>query len=335
MADTELSEYVEFGLRSSYPGPFLCRQAHMRMLVLEGDSDAISHLVRRTLDEPAGPAIAYRPVSSKVILLYGLNVVSSMTPPWDSYGRVNEVLASFWVPVWAGRERDGEFIAERLCMTIPHILVDNPMSHLAGREIYGFAKALGRFDYRDGGEDPSGPVRIEGYGGRHGPDEVAGWHPLIDAAPVAGAEAAVPEELDGFSALVDAIAPEVLPEMGTGAAAAAAEGFELPGSIRVALSACRNLRRGLMDLVFCKQFRDAVHHRQACYQRVVEAPSRTIESRASLSRGDWEFTLHALDSHPIGAELGIASGTQRLGWSVEMTEFEFEVLPGRVVGPLP
>ena len=75
-------------------------------------------------------------------------------------GEVLEHLAAFWVPVWAGRERNGRFEADRLCMSVPHIVVDNPISLVVGREVYGFPKALGQFTYGAGGGST-----VDAYGG--------------------------------------------------------------------------------------------------------------------------------------------------------------------------
>jgi hypothetical protein len=320
VADAELSdlpEYEEFGFRSSYPGPFKCRRGDMRLLVLGGDRERISSLVQRTLTKPAGGAVEYRALGDRVMLLYGRNLVSSLTPPWDGYGAVDELLASFWVPVWAGRKRNGRFEAKRLCMSVPHIVVDNPMSHVAGREIYGFAKALGHFQYS--GE----ALCIEGYGGDFAPTAVAGWRKLIEIAPAAGSEAETGPWLDGIEELVDALGPQLIEGY-------SGERVELPGGVRLIGELCRNLRRGLAHLVFLKQFRDAQAHGYACYQSVVEAPARTIHVKPRPSLRDWDVTIHPLDSHPITKELGVK--TQPARWCVELKELEFDVLEGEVVG---
>src|SRR4051794_23855018 len=141
-----LPEYVEFGLRSTMAGPFRSTKGQMRMLLLEGDAKRIEALVDRVLTAPARGAAAYRPLSRHVLLSVGESLVSSREPPENGWGRVRGALAAVWVPVWAGRQgRDG-FEADRLCMCVTHILVDNPIPHAAGREIYGYPKALGRFD---------------------------------------------------------------------------------------------------------------------------------------------------------------------------------------------
>ena len=326
---SELPQYEEFGFRSSYPGPFKCRQGDMRMLILQGELDCIESLTARTLTKAARGAVKYRPLGNRVMLTYGLNVVSSATPPWDTYGKVNELLAAFFVPVWAGHTRNGRFEAERLCISVPHILVDNPMSLVAGREIYGFAKALGRFDPPDPSGAVDGPLRIEGYGGEFDPQSTAGWRPLIEISPVGGGEVQGGRELDGTPGLVEAVAPELI-EGYSAEELDDEEGLDLPGGVRLAARLCREIRQGLSRQVFLKQMRDTVHQDRAVYQRVVEAPVRTNRVSPRVSLRDWDVTIHDLDSHPIGRDLGLDD--QRAHWSATLKDFEFDVLQGEVIG---
>lgn len=312
-------DYVEFGFRSSYPGPFQCRDADMQMLVLQGHAERIESLVRRTLTEPAGGAVEYRPLGGRVILLYGYNLVRSGEPPWDGYGAVAETLASFWVPVWAGHSRAGRFHAERLCMTIPFLLVDNPMSLVTGREVYGFSKALGRFTTE--GER----LLIEGYGGPHDATAVAGWHDLLELAPVGDESRAEAKPLGGSAELTHALARELIDGYEQ-------ESLEQPGGVQLTEELCGLTRQGNGNLVFLKQFRDAAAQSRACYRAVVEAPARTLHISANRPLREWDLTVHSLDSHPIVDELGVRS--QRSRWSAHLDEFAFDVLAGEVVGPI-
>lgn len=321
-----LSEYVEFGLGSSYPGPFECRDGDMRMMLLDGDEGRIRSFVDRVYNEPAKGVVEYRPVLGKtVILMYGLNIVSSATPPWSGYGRVEEQLVALWVPVWAGHTEHGSFKARRFCMSLPHILVDNPISLLAGREIYGFPKALGRFEF----EKPGERLLVKGYGGELAPDVVAAWHDLIEIRPLGGADLAAQEAAqepeEGPESLVDAIAQEAFGE------SVGANALSLPSGIDLIQGLCKQVRSMTMEQLFLKQFRDAALHDHACYQAVVEAPAKTLRIKWRPSLQNWRFELHQLGSHPIGDHLGLTS--QDVTWSAKLTDFDFDEYGGRVVAP--
>jgi hypothetical protein len=330
LKDEGPAPYVEFGLGASYPGPFKCRGGDMRMFVLDGNETKIGEFVDKVYNGPANGTWHYEPVMpGKVILMYGLNVVSSMTSPWSEWGRVEEQLAAFWVPVWAGKRDDaGRFEAERFCMSLPHIFVDNPISLLAGREIYGFPKALGDFRFEDPGEE----LEILGYGGDLSPDSVAKWHPVIeitrlDGSPRAAREAE-PELDESPERMVDELASLVFNET----VDAGARHLGVPrGGISLARDLCRSVRRMEARQLFLKQFRDVGAHRSACYQAVVEAPARTLRIKWRLSRSKWCFRLHTLASHPLEADLGVHS--QEVKWSMRITDFDFDEDVGVEVAP--
>ena len=178
-------------------------------LLLEGDERRIADLVRRTLDEPAGPEVAYRAIGSKVLLMLGgFERVSSMASPFDRWGTVSEIIASFWAPVIAGRDLGDIFLAERLGLAAPYVFVDNPMSYLGGRETYGYAKTMGRLIPR-GGRRPASAWRRSGVtsGGRRRRLASSFW---VSANGSEEASSAGGTKLEGPAALVRQLAPRVL-----------------------------------------------------------------------------------------------------------------------------
>lgn len=324
MADSGMSSlppYEGVGSRSTFPGPFACRDATMHTHVLDGDLSRITELVERTLTRPAAGAVTYRPLGRRVLLMYGPNTVSSLDEQWRDSGEVLEHLAAFWVPVAAGTEHNGRFVPDRLCMTVPHILVDNPISLVVGREVYGFPKALGRFTY-----GAAGGLAVECYGGDFIPGERAGWRPLLEVEPSPADSALADDEPVGLSEFVSGAAAALVDGFD-----ADAEGFDIPGGVRFAARLCRDILAGRSNMVFLKQFRDAREQERACYQRVVEVPVKTRSVKPVLSLRDWNVTVRPLVSHPIADDLGVAS--QPASWSGELRNYSFDVQLGNFVGP--
>ena len=306
----EQPPYVEFGGRATAPPPFLCARGRLRSLLLRGDEDRIGALVQRMFNAPAGDAIEYRPVSSDVLLLVGeFGRVTSLTPPFDRWGAVRETQASFWFPVLAGHQRGGFFVAERLVLAVPYIFVDNPMSYLGGREAYGYAKTMGRFTPDDGlGEH----VAIEAYGGNFGRSEGAGWYPFLEITETGAAES---DPRDG----VPLEGPEAFLRQLTGGLPSLRSGGELVlADIRLTADLVADMVEGRVGQVFLKQFRDAGDGTRACYQSVVEAPVSLQRVRSGPARREVELTIHPLDSHPIGQELGLMSQRAELAMDVEI-----------------
>jgi uncharacterized protein with NAD-binding domain and iron-sulfur cluster len=296
-APVELPAYVEFGGRATTPPPFLSEGGRLRGYVIRGDSERIADLVERMFDIPAGGAMDYRSLGSMVLLLLGgFERVTCLTPPFDNWGSVKEIMATFWVPVLAGRDLGDVFVADRFVLAVPYIFVDNPMSYLGGRETYGYAKTMGRFEPCDAvGEH----VTMETFGGNFGLNEPAGWRPFLEVKEVGGDNGTSDEVLEGFEGLVRRIRGD-LPQVNS-------EGeIVLPG-VRLTADLLAAARAQRVYQLFLKQFRDAHDGTRACYQSVVEAPVEFIRTTNKMVGRDAELTIHQLDSHPIGQELGVTN----------------------------
>ncbi len=321
----ELPAYVEYGGRATAPPPFACAEGKLTSLILQGDGARIAALVSRMFDEPAGRSLDYRAIGSQVLLMIGqFGQVTSQTPPFDRWGSVRETQASFWVPVLAGRDLGDVFVAERLLLAVPYILVDNPMSYLGGREAYGYAKAMGRFTPGSG----LGPeVVVEAFGGDFGRGQGADWRELLtleargDSLDADGAFA------EGPAALVDALVG--------GLPALDDSGELVVGDFSLGSGLVADMLAGRVGQVFLKQFRDAADGTRACYRSVVEAPCQIQQVRSRPSPADWSVEIHPLDSHPLGPELGLTSQTPIAAFDVEI-DFVVEngVEMGRVAAPV-
>jgi uncharacterized protein with NAD-binding domain and iron-sulfur cluster len=324
----ELPAYVEYGGRATAPSPFACEGGTLLGLLLHGDGDRIAALVETMFDVPAGRAVEYRSLGSHVMMLIGgFSRVTSLTPPYDRWGAVRETQVSFWIPVLAGRSLGDLFIAERLLMAVPYVLVDNPMSYLGGRETFGYAKTMGRFDPPGGLGDHVG---IEAFGGNFGRNEGADWYPFLDVRGGPRTTAAATERSSGPLPLVRHLVGD-MPEL--------TEAAEVVlGDIQLTTGLIGDLLAGRVGQVFLKEFRDATDGTRACYQAVVEAPVQFQHLESGLSARDWSIELHPLDSHPIGRELGIADQEATLAFDFEMNfvlENGYEVAGGGVLGGAP
>ncbi len=307
-APVELPAYVEFGGRATTPPPFLSEGGRLRGYVIRGESQRIADLVERMFDIPAGGAMDYRSLGSMVLLLLGgFERVTCLTPPFDNWGSVKEIMATFWVPVLAGRDLGDVFVADRFVLAVPYIFVDNPMSYLGGRETYGYAKTMGRFEPCDAvGEH----VTMETFGGNFGLNEPASWRPFLEVKGVGGDSEASDEVLEGFEGLVRRIMGD-LPQVN-------AQGeIVLPG-VRLTADLLAAARAQRVYQLFLKQFRDAHDGTRACYQSVVEAPVEFIRTTNKMVGRDAELTIHHLDSHPICQELGVNSQRAEIVFDAEI-----------------
>jgi hypothetical protein len=246
---------------------------------------------------------------------------------------VRETQASFWIPVLAGRHVGDLFVAERLLLAVPYVFVDNPMSYLGGRETFGYAKTMARFDPPGGLGDH---VRMQAFGGNFGRNEGADWRDFLDVIGGAPRPAAgPPQRSSGPLPLIRHLLGD-RPELVAGAEV-------VLGDIQLTAGLIADLLAGRVGQVFLKQFRDATDGTRACYQAVVAAPIQIRRVESALSARDWSIRVHPLDSHPIGVELGIADQQAAVAFDIEidfLLENGYEVggnsvLPGSPPGRLP
>ena len=304
-----LPPYVEYGGRATSPGPFLSLGGRTRSFVLQGGEDRLGEIVQRTLNAPAGRGVDYRALGSRVLLqVGGFERVSSMTAPFDRWGTVQEITACFWVPVVAGEDRGDVFVAERFGLALPYIFVDNPMSYLGGRENYGYAKTMAQFDPPTGvGER----MKVKTFGGNFGRDEGAAWNPILEIAPASDrAGCGDGEAIDDPVEILRYLAADLLQRN--------AEGEVVIPGMRLTASLVDDLMAGRVRQVFLKQFRDAADGSRACYQSVVETPVEVQSGSIRPLAGEWEVTIHPLDSHPIEHELGVSSQRPAIAFEGEL-----------------
>jgi hypothetical protein len=235
-----------------------------------------------------------------VMLMMGSAKFSSLVPAFKQMGYVRETQLSLWLPVSAGHMDGPIFVPDRLCMAVPYIFVDNPMSYIAGREDYGYPKSMAIFEPSDATGDH---VTVKAFGGNDAPANEVAWTPVLEVAR-AGAQGSAGAPHGGA-----AIGWRALEEL-TDAA--------LPCGIGFIVDLVKSVLAGQARQVFLKQFRDCADPTGACYQHIVEAPMKLENVSWALSPDDWTLTVHPIDSHPITAELGLGNQTAQLAVDLKM-----------------
>ena len=290
-----LPDYVEYGPRETAPPPFASGGGNFLGLILKGDTAAVERLCDKVLNEPfeGVSPFTYKPFSDAVLLFAGRWEDLTSLPKIDK-GSANEDQVSLWVPVkkWDKNEQE-----QGVCMMVPYMFVDNPMSLLNGREDYGYQKAYGKFKPRPlPGKTSAAPdsVAVKAFGGVFGPHRTADWVKVLRVDPVAATEPPEPASPPGGSAFPAAVLAEILSNG--------------------------------VNQVFLKQFRDAAVAGKACYQHLVEAAVKFEEPHVQLKLGAWrvEIQLPSPSSHPITEDLGVET---------HVTPFAFELQSGLKLEP--
>lgn len=311
--------YVESGGELALPQPYAIEGVQMYAFVLAADPQRLAQLIDEQLNQPTGWQFHFRPftfagLGPVVILSFHRIASNHSVPPARNIGWMPTVETAFFVPIQRGT---GAFALPSLWT--PYIIVSHPWAMVSGREVYGVPKGLGSFEFPKPGEAPS----------RFG----------VDTATL--------KRLDPSSQVEVARLVEVIAASATFSWSSILADFEAALG-NVALLGPALLSRGtLLDmwhgfwrlsptLVYLKQFRDATDFQRACYQALIEVPTRPL-SLPSLRFlfGKFVVKVYPFESHPIVQDLGLATTPPADGpWELDVLaalecEFGFEMENGR------
>jgi hypothetical protein len=182
------------------------------------------------------------------------------------------------------------------------IMLDNPISLLSGREVYGYPKTLGWSSPLPGPGDasPPTPFTLDVFGMDFGAGEQPSRRRLFELRAVTD-----DDEDDLLVEDVLSIGRWMKETLFAGD-----DGVEV--GLRLGWDVVRDLRAGRVDQVFLKQVRAADAGKEADLQQVVVAPAVVRNVKATQLNHDYAFDLNKLDSHPLGEELGLASQSVKL-----------------------
>ncbi|QRN97849.1 NAD(P)-binding protein [Archangium violaceum] len=306
-----LPTYVERGGLATWRGPFRQGRTRLHSFFLECDYDKLKQLCDVYFNDLQDVA-EYRPLGGFAVLQCArIDESVSLDPEFNRWGSMKEREIGITIPVVGGKMVDGEFQADRLLLFAPHLFVDTGVAMAVGREIYGFAKQMGRVSMpEDWGQPANFSVQtqvVSQLGQRADMREVLsirrhGDKPL--ERPTGNDR--FDNDTDAFSEIVEKLVPLVRVE-----------------NLAAAL-------RKPQALLFLKQFRDAEQTSNACYQAIVEAPFvfSHFESGGLLPR-DFTLRFQSHHSHDLAQELGTPPEAEPLMATV--LDLDFDLKDGRVI----
>ena len=303
-APTSLPPYVIDGNLYDSLGPAQLDDVYMHMFCVPADKQKIQAWLDRTFSAPSGGAVSYEALGSKIFLgVAQLGHVSSLGQGGKDKGHTTEIDVTFWI--LARKCGDGP-LAMRW---IPaYLFVDSGAVLVTGREVWGFPKQLGKFDFKPVGDDPASGQNFDTQGfviEKYGPNATAQWKPIINVRPK-------PKTHEKqtiwtkFEHLAEAAAVRLADDL-----------MGMADHIKAAIA------MGDMTMAFLKQFPDATEPRRACYQAIVEAEAKTTTMHGSgLTNDKYEVEITSYASHPFLSELGLGEGWQDVGHGI-WVHFDF------------
>ncbi|HEY3726317.1 MAG TPA: FAD-dependent oxidoreductase [Solirubrobacteraceae bacterium] len=302
--------FVEYGALETYPGQFQCSGASFLAMVLKADHAKLQALLARVLDAASTDSVRHRPLGSHAVLMIGqIDRICSTAPEFATRGYASEWQAALTVPVVCEVKEHGIFVPRHLRTFMPYLLVNNPVSLCGGREIYGFAKALGRFPEPPPGDWRQAGFGIEAFGGDFGPDKAAGWNELIKFSPIAPANGGSDEEWTSIEEFVRHLLARVRHFVDE----------DLPRPhLTLPWAAIARTFVHAPPQICLRQFRASDAPNLASSSQLIEAPLVVDRISGRLSKRDWRVTVNALDSHPIADDLGLVTQDASFAFELEM-----------------
>ena len=311
---TALPPYVINGNLYDALAPVQLTDVVMHNFCVPADPVKLQAWLDRNFSAPSGGKVRYRLLGDKVFLSFAqIGKLWNIETGQPIKGYTSEIDITIWI--LTQREDDGLFALR----WIPaYLFVDSGPALVSGREIWGFPKQLGRFDFSPQNPDPSGERSFSADGfvvSPYGPESPARWATMFEARPIPiTAEPGRGSILGSLEGLAKVAVTRLTDGLTT-----------IAGKLSTAMSG------GGMTMALLKQFPDAATPTLACYQAIVETHA-TITNfiGGGLTIHDYEVRITSFDSHPYFDELGISSDWQNVGQAVWMN-FDFQQALGTIV----
>ncbi len=295
MAGSEVGTVV-FGSQAWVPPPYRCRDIELMAYLAVAGRDELHALCDKVFTRPTNGAVAYAPWGHHVVITFGrIGRLESAAPQFEGEGSTSEAHCGIWVLL---RRKKGS-LGPPFAVFNPYMWVDNPMSLVAGRDVFGYAKSWGW---------PAAIARTEtsnyrGHtldvlGGNFRAGEVRSRRELISVRSKVQRQGDVDVDVGGAERI---------------------EGFERFISHWI---------RGSFAEVFLKQVPD-VSGRGIALQQVCTARIKVEHFCGTPVLRRYDLGVERLDSDPVEAELGLGAQEIYGGFRVDAMDMTLE--PGEVV----
>ncbi|OUS29252.1 hypothetical protein A9Q99_09065 [Gammaproteobacteria bacterium 45_16_T64] len=319
MTETTRPPYIYRGGGMMMHPPFQQQDSQMFGFFVKGDIHKLQAMCDQQLNAVARGKYRFKPLTNYVMVTFTHIGKDFSTAPEDiDKGWGAEIDTSIWVPVGQYIEKDGEEVLDRIHWITPYIWVDQPMTVLNGREIFGYPKYMAKFQM------PKTPRKADFFSvdvnafQTYSREEEAGFHRLFDVQREPCNESLLDEISDDFTDAID-FAKGIFRGL-----------RELDDVIHPDSDLIEQLLGGLLSprlpQLFLKQFPDGSGN-DAVYQALTTSPAIINGFHgAGILPGDYQLTLQEYASEPIAEDLGLEIGTQSAPLAFWIN-FDFSIEP--------
>jgi len=326
-----LPKYVNYGGLTTVPSPFQSIGTTLYAFILEADLDKLRQLCKQVFYDTSQGQVEYVPLSRFVMMTVGNIEQIIPASPYDQIGYSSEGQVAFWIFTAAVKRVGNALIAERPAVFVPYIFVHNAFSFACGREVEGYPKSWGWFDFPEAANSTTPPPPLENFTldiwglKEYKPTakvERTRFMEINQGEPVPGEETHTPWNTleEAFADVKDLLFDS--DQNGT---------IVLPG-LQMAENLFEDLVKHQLPEVYLKQYRDVRNANDACYQAIVELPN-VIKKFAGMPVFDkYNVKFEEVASHPITQQLGLNNQEAVFSFWLKM---DFVVEDGKVIWQAP
>lgn len=331
MSTPALPKYVDYGGLTTVPSPFQSLGTTLYAFILEADLEKLRQFCKQVFADPSNGQAEYVPLSRFVMMTVGNIEKIIPAAPYDQIGYSSEGQVAIWIFTAAVKRLGNVMIAERPAVFVPYIFVHNAFSFACGREVEGYPKSWGWFDFPEEANHQTPPPPLDNF-------TMDVWG-LKQYMPTAKVERTRLMEINRGDPAPGELRHTLWGSLG--------EVFEdmknlifdtdhngtivLPG-LQMAESLFEDLKNHQLPEVFMKQYRDVRNATDACYQAIVEIPNVVKKISGLPLPHKYNINLEEVASHPIGEQLGLKSQESVLSFWLKM---DFAVEDGKIIWQAP
>jgi len=302
MVSTTRPPFIYRGGGMMMHAPFQQQDSLMFGFFVKGDIHKLQAMCDQQLNAVAQGKYHFKPLSNYVMVTFTHIGKDYSTAPEDiDKGWGKEIDTSIWVPVGQYIEKDGKEILDRVHWIVPYIWVDQPMTVVNGREIFGYPKYMAEFSMPTCRKNADlFTIDVNAFQ-TYSKDEEAAVHRLFDIKrqPCNNAIDELAEDFDDFIGFAKGLLSGL----------SKLDDIVHPDS-NLILQLLEGMLKPNLPQLFLKQFPDG-SGKNAVYQALTTSPANINGFHgAGLLAGDYEFTLQEFASEPIAEDLGLEIGTQ-------------------------
>ncbi len=312
----QLPKFAEHAGVANYPGPITLNQTKMWAFLLKADRAKMTAWCQAMFDVPSGGAVQVLPLSSSMLMSV-VDIGTGRFVDAPQMGWSSERELTFWIPAVRVEQRGGRTVAIALALTMPYLVLNNPVAIASGREIFGYFKQSGQIALPgDPGHDQS--LTTDLFATRvFGANSQEQYERLLTLTPTGAQPSTLTKVADSFAGG----AKQLL-------ALLAADDRDWHASLGLTGDILDDLLAEQVPQLFLKQFRDIADGTRACYQAITQTNGQITRFDSFPQLTEYAMTLADLASSPVASEFGIAPRQTVLGVSLE---YDMTILPGQVL----